>query len=171
MGSAASDSTGVQMKLFCRNSWAMLGGVVATATLLPACAGNAAPASLDVCKAVIKPPDGRRGYIEYYFKITNRSTRSISAVRINFQDPASLQANAVRFLPTRPLGAVDYLHAIPPHSSVTWRPRTDGLPRTPSPLHTRSLPCSVLAVRYSDGHTWSIASGILAPGEVWNPER
>jgi len=151
----------------------LLGNIAIMATLLlTACAkAGEPPATLDVCRASITHPEGGHGYIEYHFTIANRSSKTISAVRINFEDPASLKINAIRFSPTRPLGTEDYLHAIVPHSSVAWTWHTDGLPRTRSPLTSTSLPCSVIAVRYEDGHTWSIAPGILAPGEVWNPER
>ena len=154
-----------------RPSRVLTNGALTTVLLLAACAKSNSPASLDVCKAVIEHPKGSRAHIQYHFQLTNRGSKTITAVRINFEDPASLQANAIKFIPTRPVGVDDYDRAIAPHETVMWMPHTDGLPRTASPLKSGALPCSVLSVRYADGHTWAIAPGILAPGEVWNPER
>lgn len=143
----------------------LLAAAVAAAVVLTGCGRAAvAPASLDLCTAVTKHPEGARAYVEYHFKITNRSSRAISAVRINFESPGNLQIG-VPFSPERPSQTADYVHAIVPHASVTWMLRTSGLPRTPSPLKSTTLPCSVIAVRYADAHTWSIARGIAAPGE------
>lgn len=138
--------------------------VATLSTALGGCS-QGAPAAVSDCNAFVESTG-----IRYEFLITNKSTDTVDAVRVNYLSPESA-AEGVQFSKTRPVTVWDFENRLGPHSSKQVGFQTHGLPRTKSPLHSGPIQCEVLSLRYADGTTWSIAPGIVAPGGVWHPKR
>lgn len=126
------------------------------AFFLPACA-HAAPVAMMNCVGHIAA-----SHIVYRFAVKNNVQKSIAAIRVNYLGLAEKQ-RGLSFSPDHPAITYDYKHDIPAEGSALIEVQTTGLPRTTSPLHTGAVPCSALAIRYSDGSIWSTAPGIAAP--------
>lgn len=100
--------------------------------------------------------------ILYRFALKNNGENAIAAIRINYVGLAEAQ-RGLSFSPVRPAMTYDYNRQIPAGGSVLIEVQTTGLPRTTASLRSSRIPCSVLAVRYSDGSIWSVVPGIAVP--------
>ncbi len=96
------------------------------------------------------------------FIIKNNGDRAVAVVRINFLPLAHMQLG-LKFSPTHPAITYDYDAELRAHETKMFSLHNSGLPRTAKPLATGPVPCDVIAVRYTDGTTWSIVRGIATP--------